>query len=439
MGRYFGTDGIRGVVPRELSVEICFSLGNSLTEIMEKPKVIIGGDTRLSTGYILDLISAGIKVGGGSCSNLGVASTPKISYLTKTGGYDFGVVVSASHNDAMYNGIKVFDKNGEKILDSKKEIIEDFIFESKRNLVDYSMVGRDIKPENQESYENFLENSCINLSGLKVAIDCSNGANYSIAKRIFKRKNADVTALSVRPNGVNINRNCGSTHILKLENFVKKHKGYVGFSYDGDGDRLIAVDENGSVVDGDKILYLLACYYKERGMLKNNLVIGTKQSNMGLVVALKKKGIDFLRSDVGDSFVVEMMKNHKSILGGESSGHVILGDKMFTGDGLLTSLEVASIMKKTGQSLSDLTKIHMYPLESINILVKSKTQVIRQESLSLEIEKVEDILGTEGRVVVRPSGTEEKIRVLVEGVDEKIVRKLAVELQQKILEIDESM
>ena len=436
MSRYFGTDGIRGVVPEELNNEIAFHLGNSLTILKENPKILIGGDTRKSTDFLINAISAGAMVGGGNVANIGVVTTPKLSYITKTCGYDYGVMVSASHNESKYNGIKVFNHLGQKLYEVEKEKIEDWIFQGKVNSVKHNEIGCYIEEKNTDKYEEFVLNFGNNLSKMTIVIDNSNGSAVNTSRKIFEQLNADLVIIADEPNGININENCGSTHIEMLQKTVMESGACVGFAFDGDADRVLAVDEKGQIIDGDMILYVLANHYKSEDKLKNNIVVGTKQSNLGFENALKVKGIDFLRSDVGDSYVVELMVNHSGVLGGESSGHIIMGDKMMTGDGVLTAVVLSSILQKSGRKVSELIDFELYPNVSKNIEVTSKEQVYRQEFVQEEIEKsMKEIEGV-GRLVVRPSGTEKRIRVLVECDNLAKAEEIAERLEKTIKLVD---
>ncbi len=414
MSRYFGTDGIRGLVPEELNNEIAFHLGNALTTLKPKAKIVIGGDTRKSTDFLINAISAGAMIGGSDVANIGVVTTPKLSYITKVCGYDYGIMVSASHNESKYNGIKVFNNLGQKLYEIEKEKIEDWIFQGKVNSVNHHEIGCFIKESKTSCYEEFVLSFGNSLNNMKIAIDNSNGSAVNTSKKIFKKLNADLTVIADSPDGININEKCGSTHIEMLQKTVLACGAEVGFAFDGDADRVLAVDEKGRVIDGDMILYMLANHYKDENKLKNNIVVGTKQSNLGFENALKENGIEFLRSDVGDSYVVELMLNHNGSLGGESSGHIIMGDKMMTGDGVLTAVVISSILANCDRKISELVDFELYPNVSKNIKVTSKEQVFRQELVQNEIEKSAKEIQGVGRLVVRPSGTENRIRVLVE-------------------------
>lgn len=439
MDRYFGTDGIRGVVPKELTFEIALLVGNALTTLKEKPQVVIGGDTRRSTDFIVGALSCGVELGGGTVYNLGVATTPKVSYITNKNKYDFGVVVSASHNEAKYNGIKVFDECGQKIMEIDKEKIEDYIFHGRLHEVDYKAIGKSFDISCDVSYEQFAVSFGSNLKGLKIALDNSNGSASEVSKRLFQRLGAKVVSIASNPNGLNINEKCGATYIQTLQKCVLERKADMGFAFDGDADRIIAVDENGKVVDGDMILYILAKHYKFEDKLKSNTVVGTKQSNLGFEKALTDNGISFLRSDVGDSYVVELMQKSQSVLGGESSGHIIMGDKLMTGDGVLCAIVLASILSNSGKKLSELVDYETFPSAQENVLVKSKEQIFRQEVLQKKISDIEKLLKNRGRILVRQSGTEEKIRVLVECEEEKLAKTLVDCVANLIREIDKSI
>ncbi|MEG2002627.1 MAG: phosphoglucosamine mutase, partial [Clostridia bacterium] len=361
MDRYFGTDGIRGVVPKELTYEIALMLGNALTTLKEKAKVVVGADTRRSGDFLVSALSCGVTLGGGSVYNLGVATTPKVSYITNNKKFDFGVVVSASHNEAKYNGLKVFDSSGQKIMELDKEKIEDYIFRGHLKEVDYKNIGKIVDISVDSTYEQFVISFGSRLKGLKIVLDNSNGSASGISQKLFKKLDAKVISIASRPNGININDKCGATYIQTLQKSVIKNKADMGFAFDGDADRIIAVDENGKVVDGDMILYVLARHYKSEDRLNLNTVVGTKQSNLGFEKALNDVKINLMRSDVGDSYVVELMNKYDCVLGGENSGHIIMGDKLMTGDGVLTAITLASILSNSGKSLSELVEYEPFP------------------------------------------------------------------------------
>ena len=439
MGVYFGTDGLRGVFNKELTFDLAYSCGNALAKEFDNIKILIGRDTR-STGSFLTLaFSCGAMQAGASVVDVGVCPTAGISYLTKKFGFDYGVVISASHNPSKFNGIKIFDKFGIKLNEEKEETLEKQFFIKK--FVNYKNIGTyKFNPKLLNVYIDFLLNSFnFSFNGEKVVIDCSNGSYSNIAKRIFEKKGAKVIAISVNPNGRNINKNCGCVFIQNLQNEVIKNNARFGFAFDGDGDRCIAVDENGEIVDGDKLLYIFALYFKKINKLSNNLIVGTKHTNMGVEIALKNKGINLFRAEIGDKFVGQKVREYGALLGGEQSGHIIINSMLETGDGLLTALCLSFICMAESKNLSKFIDFELFKQVNKNVFVKDKDLLMRNKILLEKLkEKQKELLGV-GRIMVRASGTEPCVRVMVETQNEEVSMKIANEFVEMIQQLDENL
>ncbi|WP_026674089.1 phosphoglucosamine mutase [Alkalihalobacterium bogoriense] len=423
MGKYFGTDGVRGIANTELTPEMAFKLGRAggyvLTRNTEKPKVLIGRDTRISGEMLEGALVAGLLSIGAEVMRLGVISTPGVAFLTKALSAQAGVMISASHNPVADNGIKFFGPDGFKLLDSQEEEIE--------NLLDQEdtlprPVGADLGQVNDyfeggQKYLQFLKQTVQDdFSGLHIAIDCAHGAASSLAAHLFADLEADISTMGTSPNGININDGVGSTHPEALAEFLLEKGADVGLAFDGDADRLIAVDEKGNIVDGDQIMFICAKYMKEQGWLKHNTVVTTVMSNLGFFKALEANGIDAKKTAVGDRYVMEEMRKGGYTLGGEQSGHIIFLDHITTGDGLLSALQLVNIMKATGKPLSELAnEMETFPQTLVNVRVVDKQAVQSNEKVQQAIEKVESEMAGNGRVLVRPSGTEPLVRVMVEA------------------------
>ena len=424
MGIYFGTDGLRGVYGEEVTPSIAFKCGNSLSRFCELKKIVIGKDPRV-TGDILALsITNGLMQNGVDVIDVGLVSTPAIAYLSRTLGCDFGVMISASHNPPEYNGIKIFDKDGYKISEELENQIErKFMFPVS---VPYYKTGRyTYKPELAQNYIDNISASIGDLGGLKVVLDCGNGACSHIAKKVFKKHNAKVYSINDKTDGLSINADCGALHPSVLAEEVRQKGADIGISFDGDADRIIACDENGHIIDGDDILYLLAGHFKNC-----NAVVGTSMTNKGLENALNRKKINLFRADVGDKYVIEVMKNKNILLGGEPSGHIILKNYSTTGDGLLVGLILSSLIKKASKPLSKLINYKKFPQININVVVIDKYRILNSEKLSSEILALQQLFGTNGRVLVRASGTENKIRIMCEHKSKTIALRSAQSLEE---------
>jgi phosphoglucosamine mutase len=433
MGKYFGTDGVRGIANLELTPELAFRLGRCGGYVLtnnqsdRRPKVIIGRDTRIS-GHMLEaalvagLLSIGIEV-----MRLGVISTPGVAYLTRALGADAGVMISASHNPVKDNGIKFFGGDGFKLSDEKEAEIEQLLDAEKdelpRPVGGHIGVVMDYR-EGGQKYISYLKTTVKHrYEGLKVVLDCANGAVSSLAPQLFCDLGVDAVFLGNNPDGLNINEGCGSTHPEKLQQAVLEHKADLGLSFDGDADRLIAVDEKGNIVDGDQILFILGAALAKTLKLKQNTVVSTVMSNIGFYKALEIAGISAKQTKVGDRYVMEEMLNGGYNLGGEQSGHVIMLDYNTTGDGMLTAIQLLDVLKAEGKSLHELaSRMRKYPQILINVQVGDKSKLEGNANIAAAVREVEEKLGDSGRVLVRPSGTEPIVRVMAEGPDEDELR-----------------
>jgi len=424
MGKYFGTDGIRGIANEQLTPELAFKLGRVggyvLTREAEKPKVLIGKDTRISGDMLEGALISGLLSMGIEVMRLGVISTPGVAYLTKVMSAEAGIMISASHNPVEDNGIKFFGPDGFKLSDEQEEEIEALIGAKEDELP--RPIGSEIGVINDyfeggQKYLHYLKQSIDNeFGGLHVALDCANGSTSSLAPHLFADLEADISTIGVSPNGLNINDSVGSTHPESLQALVVEKEADIGLAFDGDGDRLIVVDEKGNIIDGDQIIFICADYLNKRGLLRHSTVVSTVMSNLGFYKALDESGIKSDKTDVGDRYVVEEMRKGGYNLGGEQSGHIVFLDYITTGDGMLTALQLLEIMKETGKPISELAaKMKKFPQVLKNIEVVDKHQVFIDQRVQDVIEKVETEMGDEGRVLVRPSGTESLVRVMVEA------------------------
>jgi len=445
MGRLFGTDGVRGVANLELTCDIAFKLGQAgayvLTSEKHKPKILVGRDTRVSGDMLEAAMVAGICSVGAEAVLVGVLPTPAIAYLTRHYGADAGVVISASHNPVEYNGIKFFDGNGYKLPDALENRIESIILDHAEELpVPTGVeVGRLVRVKNAaRDYIDFLKTTIdVDLKGMKIALDCANGASYEVAPAVFRELGAEVCALYHSPDGTNINDQCGSTHPSHLQDYVLETGADVGLAFDGDADRLIAVDEHGRIVDGDKIMVICGLDMKERGVLAHNTVVSTIMSNLGFDIALRKAGCGFIKTAVGDRYVLEKMLEEGYNIGGEQSGHIIFLDYSTTGDGLITALQLLSVMARKKQKLSELASVmEVLPQVLVNARVSNdkKRDYEKDEIIQREIQAIERKFMENGRVVIRPSGTEPLVRVMIEGKDKDEIEKDAQALARLIEE-----
>jgi len=438
--RLFGTDGVRGIANKDLTPLLAFNLGRAgayvLSELKQKPVLVVGKDTRISCDMLESALMAGICSVGADVINVGVMPTPAVAYLTRHFGADAGVVISASHNPVEHNGIKFFNKDGFKLPDAIEDKIEALIKEPNEHIPSPTGagIGRVKRQDGLRAYVDFVKSIAgISFKSMKVALDCANGASYMTAPTALSELGADVQVTNANPDGLNINVNCGSTHIEALTQFVKTAKVDVGLAFDGDADRLIAVDENGEEVDGDHIMAICGIYLNERGKLQNSTVVTTIMSNMGLEVALRQAGIKMVRTKVGDRYVLEEMLKEGYNLGGEQSGHIIFLDHNTTGDGLVTAVNLLKVMAETGKPLSELKKVmQVYPQVLLNVEVEDKSKYDGNEAILAAVNKAKEALGEKGRIVVRPSGTEPIIRVMVEGEDLGHIQSVAEEVASVI-------
>lgn len=446
MSRLFGTDGVRGVAGSELTIQLAMQLGQAGASVLtretaHKPTMIVGCDTRISGGMLANALMAGICSVGANAIYVGVAPTPAIAYLTRHLKADAGVVISASHNPAEFNGIKFFDKDGYKLPDAMEDEIEALI---SSNMMGITMpIGAEVgKVEYRfdalEHYIEFAKQSVpVSLKGLKVVLDCANGASYISSVETFKELGAEVIAIHCEPDGININKNCGSTHMDILKQRVVAEKADLGLAFDGDADRMLAVDENGQMIDGDQLMAICGVYMKEKGTLKKNTIVGTVMSNLGFDLMAKANDIQIERTVVGDRYVLECMKKYGYNLGGEQSGHIIFLDENTTGDGLLSALHVVMVMVETGKKLSELARVmDVLPQALVNAPVPNtkKHKFMEYPAIAAAIEKLEKKFADEGRILIRPSGTEPLVRVMIEGRVQEEIEEEAKKLAQLITE-----
>lgn len=443
MARLFGTDGVRGVANSELTPELAFQLGRVATYVITKGvkqgKVIVGMDTRRSCDLLEAALVAGICSVGSDALCVGVVPTPAVAFLTREYEADAGVVISASHNPVEFNGIKFFNRDGFKLTDEMEDEIEAII--ASEEGVAYRPTGRDVGQRiavrnGVGEYLDFLKNaSDISLKGVKVVLDCGNGASYQAAPAIFERLGAEAIVINHSPNGLNINVECGSTHPQGLQELVLESGADFGLAFDGDADRLMGVDEHGNLIDGDHVLAICARSLKQQGKLKNNMVVGTIMANLGLNHFLAEEGIDFVQTKVGDRYVLEEMRAGDYALGGEQSGHVIFLEHNTTGDGLLSAIKLSEAIVKSGKTASELANsLTKYPQVLLNAMVSNQNKhgYMEDEEVAKRIAEIEAHFHGEGRVVIRPSGTEPLVRVMLEGKDEIEMRKMAADLVKLI-------
>ena len=442
MRKYFGTDGIRGIAGESLTADLSFkvgkALGKLLTEKKEHPKVIIGRDTRISCDMIEQALTAGLTSTGVNVMTVGTIPTPAIAYLTKTIETDSGIMISASHNPYQDNGIKIFGPDGFKLTDDQELEIEHLIDNTDEiKNASFEKIGKLYSGNEltQKYIQHIKQSISGDLSGIKIALDCANGATTGVAPFIFGDLEADIETIGCKPNGININDNVGSTKINTIANFVKENNVDVGFAFDGDGDRVLAVDSKGNIVDGDKIMFILAKHLKEQGELKDNMVVSTVMSNIGFYKAIEENGLQSVKTAVGDRYVVEEMRNNDYSLGGEQSGHIILMNYATTGDGILTAVKLADIIKTSGKSLEELAgEVSIYPQKLVNIKVIDKKSAMEDVEILAECEKVEEELEGNGRILLRASGTENLIRVMVEASSDELTDKYCEQVAKIVRE-----
>lgn len=450
MARLFGTDGVRGVANQDLTPDLAFKLGYAAAHVltdrsMGRPRVVVGEDTRVSRGMLASALVAGLCSAGADANECGVVPTPAVAWLVSHYGADAGVVISASHNSFEFNGIKLFGGDGFKLEDETEDQIENHVktYREKGHMRPCGEdVGRKIEAFDAiDLYRLHLEEaSGLDLSGMRIGLDCANGASYEIAPRLFRDLNAEVHAIGIEPDGYNINRECGSTHIDKLIALVKSENLDIGFAFDGDADRVLAVDSQGNVCDGDVIMAILALALMRVGKLKENTLVATVMSNFGLDQMAKANGLVLERTQVGDRYVMERMREGDFNLGGEQSGHIILSDHATTGDGILSALQLLKALNSNGQKLEEArqtVKICPQVLKNARVSSESaKKKLMSHSKLHKKINEIENLLGASGRVLVRPSGTEPLIRVMLEGDDTGEIDAYADELLALVYALD---
>lgn len=445
MGRIFGTDGVRGIANKELTPMLAYNLGRAgayvLSERFHKPKILVGMDTRISKDMLEAALVSGILSVGAEAVCVGIVPTPAVAYLTRKYGLDAGVVISASHNPVEYNGIKFFNSQGYKLSDELEDKIQAIIEKDCEGLPSPTAgeLGRKIiEDSGLEDYMAFAKKTIDgDLKGLRIALDCANGASYKSAVKTFRDLGAEVVVINNDPDGTNINDACGSTHPEELMDYVVRKKCNLGLAFDGDADRCLAVDEKGNLIDGDFIMAICGKALKERNKLNENVVVVTVMSNMGLFIALEKENINTVKTKVGDRYVLEEMLKQGYKLGGEQSGHIIFLDHNTTGDGMVTGLQLSSVVKNSGKTLSELASI-MKKLPQIlanaTVPQDKKNIYLEDEEIINEIRKIEKKLDGSGRVLIRPSGTEPLVRVMLEGENQAELDEMAHGLAKLIEE-----
>ena len=446
MGRLFGTDGVRGIANTELTSELAMEIGRAAATVLSdgcrrRPSFVIGSDTRASSDMLSAAMTAGLCSVGADVIQLGVVPTPAVALLVGKYKADAGVMISASHNPAEFNGIKIFSGNGFKLPDMLEEKIEELILDKQKNYAcpTGGQVGKVTYAKNAaEDYIRHVKSSAhCSLDGLRIAIDCANGSASATAPSLFTQMGADVRILSSSPDGENINRECGSTHLEALSEYVISNGLDCGIAFDGDADRCLCVDENGEVIDGDVIMAICALDLKRRGKLNRDTVVGTIMTNFGFGKFCEDNGLRFIATKVGDRYVLEEMLLEDYSFGGEQSGHIIFRDFATTGDGQLTATQLLVMLKQSGKPLSTLAKVMTrYPQTTVNIKMSKEGKIAfyTDREIAQKLDEVKAILGKDGRIVVRPSGTEPLIRVMVEGSDTQQIETLAGEVAELIKE-----
>jgi len=444
MARMFGTDGVRGVAGSELTIELATKLGQAGAYVLTKeqehqPTIIVGCDTRISGGMLASALMSGICSVGANAIFVGVMPTPAIAYLTRKHKVDAGVVISASHNPMEFNGIKFFNGEGYKLSDALEDEIEDLINNNMKDVVMPigSGVGKiEYRFDLVEQYIKFMKKCVpVDLSGMKIVVDCAEGAAHYTSVKTLQDLGAELVAIHTEPDGTNINANCGSTHMDELKARVVYEKAQVGLAFDGDADRMLAVDENGELVDGDQIMAICGLHMKEKGTLKKETIVVTVMSNLGLTLMAQKEGVKLEKTKVGDRYVLENMMENGYNLGGEQSGHVIFLDDNTTGDGLLSALNLLRVMVETKKPLSELASVmQVLPQALVNAKVPNhkKEDYMAYPEIAEAISALEKKFNGEGRVLIRPSGTEPLVRVMIEGKDQKVIETEAKKLADLI-------
>mgnify|MGYP002763882798 FL=1 len=446
MGRIFGTDGVRGIANSELTAQLAFKLGQAGAKVLTKncsgaPKILVGKDTRASGDMLEASLNAGFCTMGAQVYCVGVLPTPAVAYLIRKYNMDAGVVISASHNPMEYNGIKFFSSEGYKLSDELEAEIEEYVLDGKD--LGELPVGKDVgrvhtKRSGMQDYVDYIRSTVDgDFSNLKIALDCANGASFECAKLLFDSLGAKAEYICNTPDGCNINDGCGSTHTQKLSEYVKNGGFDLGLAFDGDADRLLAVDENGTLVDGDKIMAICALELRKQGKLKKDTVVATVMSNLGFFNALKANGIKYEQTTVGDRYVLENMLANGYCIGGEQSGHIIFLDYNTTGDGLMTAVRLTCALRDSGKKMSDLASVvEILPQVLVNARIKNenKNTYMENKEIADAIRKIEEKFAGNGRVLIRPSGTEPLVRVMLEGKDKSEIKEEATALAKMIEE-----
>lgn len=441
MGRLFGTDGVRGVANTELTCELALNIGRAAAAVLSRgmrrrPVFVVGTDTRVSSDMLAAAVTAGLCSVGADVKSLDVVPTPAVAYLVGKYKADAGVMISASHNPSEYNGIKIFSGDGYKLPDALEEQIEAMVLDGKGTIELKPGVGKtSFASDAVKDYVEHLRSSVPNsLDGLRIGVDCANGSASVTAARLFEALGAEAHIINASPDGENINVDCGSTHIEGLAAFVRDNGLDAGVAFDGDADRCLCVDERGNVIDGDEIMAICASDLAERGKLRKRTVVGTVLTNFGFEKFCEENGMKFVATKVGDRFVLEEMLLNEYDFGGEQSGHIIFRDFATTGDGQLTAIQLLSLMKRKGMKLSDMQCMRKYPQVMRNIRVKNEAKVLYYTNARIKeaVEAAKKVLGDDGRIVVRPSGTEPLIRVMTEGKDISLIDRTADEIAEVI-------
>ena len=447
MARLFGTDGVRGIANEELTPMLAMQLGQAGAYVLtkekaHKPTIMVGCDTRISGDMLANALMAGACSVGANCVYVGVLPTPAVAYLTQKYKVDAGVVISASHNPVEFNGIKFFDGDGYKLPDELEDEIEHLITHNMPGIKfpTGTAVGKvKYRTDAREEYINHaIQSVPVNLEGIRIVVDCAEGAAYYTSVEALKELGASVVAIHNNPDGANINSNCGSTHMAELQARVVYEKASLGLAFDGDADRLLAVDENGDIVDGDQIMAIVGNYMKDSGNLKKNTIVATVMSNLGFFLMGKRQGMTIEQTKVGDRYVLERMKEIGASLGGEQSGHIIFLDENTTGDGLLSALHLLEVLVETGKSLSELAGVmEVLPQALVNAKVANhkKEKYMEYPVIAQAVRRLGEKFAGEGRVLIRPSGTEPLVRVMIEGKDQQVICQEAEKLANLIQDV----
>jgi phosphoglucosamine mutase len=441
MTKLFGTDGIRaqaGTTP--LDAQTVCRVGAALVRVLpaygDAPRILIGGDTRESCGWIEEELTRGVTSQGATAVSVGVTPTPGVAFLTRSEGFDAGIVISASHNPYEDNGIKIFSGRGEKLDEAFERRIEDMVADASWRVDDVAGASIERRPALRVHYTDLLLkilSSAGRLAGSRLVIDCANGATTTVAPELFRRLGFDLVVIGDDPNGRNINLDCGSTHLDLLQNTVLQTSARLGVAFDGDGDRALFVDHRGHVVDGDAVLLIAGVQLQKEDRLPGNAIVATVMSNIGLELALKERNIELCRAPVGDKYVMEQMLARGVALGGEQSGHIIFADHLYTGDGIGTALQVLRIMEVTGQELETLASaLVTYPQVLVNVRVRERTDYMTVPAIADAIRRVEERVDGQGRVLIRYSGTEPLLRIMIEGQNDGEIRQWANDIAEAV-------